>query len=574
MATYNVGGLSVFNRKKTIHEALASSLPGDEIQWIKTNKWDQTLEVRYGTNIKGTRGKLKVPEHSVGMVIRGSGNLIIEDLNFQVGQLSNAVSIDWVGTLTFKGCDFRIAKKAKSDKSYPTIFSDNARGGLNINFIDCVIEGANIAADTIMIERTSIEGDKLVNVFSATDFDARKSSISNIETSATTISLSNVNVDRGSAYYSEMTRLRNVDVGTHGWASLSLEGNADLNEVNFSTSSELSLCKGAVDFTSVIIPEIEVTATEVDLRIHDGVSDSGSWTKVDTKIANQTEKELSHEVELSAVDELQGMIGLESVKETMDKYMAMARITRAREKAGVSEIDYSLHLSFNGNPGTGKSTVAKIFAKGLYEEGILSTTNVYRVGRSDLVDKVIGGTALKTLAVLEKARGGVLFIDEAYTLSSSDKKDFANEAVTVLVDYMEEHRKDLVVILAGYTDKMKELFDTANPGLKSRFTNWVNFEDYSLNELQEIMLRNIKSQYEETPGDVIKLANRALSVFWRENLIEGNARFVRNLVQEISFAHSVRTKNEGDFSKKSLTTLTNADVNTGYKRLYKQLLTR
>ena len=139
---------------------------------------------------------------------------------------------------------------------------------------------------------------------------------------------------------------------------------------------------------------------------------------------------------------------------------------------------------------------------------------------------------------------------------------------------MEEHRKDLVVILAGYTDKMKELFDTANPGLKSRFTNWVNFEDYSLDELQEIMLRNIKTQYEETPGDVIKLANRALSVFWRENLIEGNARFVRNLVQEFSFAHSVRTKNEGDFSKKSLTTLTNADVNTGYKRLYKQLLTR
>ena len=231
--------------------------------------------------------------------------------------------------------------------------------------------------------------------------------------------------------------------------------------------------------------------------------------------------------------ELDGLCGLEQVKQEVTSLINLVKVRRLREEAGLPVPPMSLHLVFLGNPGTGKTTVARLLARLYHAIGVLPKGQLVEVDRSGLVAGFVGQTALKTQEVIQKAIGGVLFIDEAYALVNQDNgNDFGREVIEVLLKNMEDHRKDLVVIVAGYSQLM-EKFIHSNPGLESRFNKYFYFEDYDGAQLFTILQSMcVKNGYVLTPeGEA--LARRELMALYEdrdENF--GNARDVRNLFEQ------------------------------------------
>jgi SpoVK/Ycf46/Vps4 family AAA+-type ATPase len=198
------------------------------------------------------------------------------------------------------------------------------------------------------------------------------------------------------------------------------------------------------------------------------------------------------------MNELDHLTGLSGVKENLKNLINVIRIRKLREKMGLSQTGMSLHLVFSGNPGTGKTTVARLLAKIDKALGVVSQGQLVEVDRAGLVEGYMGQTAQKTQEVIDSAIGGILFIDEAYTLTAGkDEKDFGKEALDTLLKRMEDNRDNLIVIVAGYTELMEE-FVNSNPGLKSRFNKNIFFKDYTGDELYKIFESMCKKQ-EYTP---------------------------------------------------------------------------
>lgn len=231
--------------------------------------------------------------------------------------------------------------------------------------------------------------------------------------------------------------------------------------------------------------------------------------------------------------ELDGLCGLEQVKRDVKSLINLVKVRRLREEAGLPVPPMSLHLVFLGNPGTGKTTVARLLARLYHAIGVLPKGQLVEVDRSGLVAGFVGQTAIKTQEAVQKALGGVLFIDEAYALVNQENgNDFGREAIEVLLKNMEDHRKDLVVIVAGYSQLM-EKFIHSNPGLESRFNKYFYFEDYDGAQLFTILQSMcVKNGYVLTPEGKA-LARRELMALYEdrdENF--GNARDVRNLFEQ------------------------------------------
>ena len=191
------------------------------------------------------------------------------------------------------------------------------------------------------------------------------------------------------------------------------------------------------------------------------------------------------DTESSVLAELDALIGLGEVKSTIRQLLALQHLNEERAKAGLPQVNPSKHLVFTGDPGTGKTTVAKLVARLYKATGVVSKGHLVEAGRADLVAGYVGQTAIKVQEVVRRAIGGVLFIDEAYALATDGFVDFGDEAIATLVQMMEEHRGDLAVIVAGYSEEMRTFIES-NPGLRSRFTHYVHFPNYSAEELVEI----------------------------------------------------------------------------------------
>ena len=257
--------------------------------------------------------------------------------------------------------------------------------------------------------------------------------------------------------------------------------------------------------------------------------------------------------------ELNELIGLDGVKREVNNLINMVTVHKLREANGLNTVDMSLHMVFSGNPGTGKTTIARIMARIYRSLGVLSKGQLVEVDRSGLVAGYVGQTAAKTTKVIESALGGVLFIDEAYSLTSKSENDFGAEAIDTLLKAMEDHRDDLIVIVAGY-DGLMDDFVHSNPGLESRFNRFLHFDDYNVDEMMQILdLRMKKGQY--TLDEGAQAAARAyIEAANTSSISFGNARGVRNIFEKMLVEQANRLSATADITKEQLMTITEADV--------------
>ena len=260
--------------------------------------------------------------------------------------------------------------------------------------------------------------------------------------------------------------------------------------------------------------------------------------------------------------ELEEMIGLNKVKTLIHELHAFVEIQKKREQENLAIEPLVLHMIFKGNPGSGKTTVARLIGKLFKEMGVLEKGHVVECERADLVGEYIGHTASKTKEMVRKALGGVLFIDEAYSLARGGEKDFGKEAIDTLVKAMEDHKDNLILILAGYRIEMDRFIET-NPGLRSRFPIQINFPDYTIDELLAIgewMLK--KREYILTPESKAafrKILERTVV----QHPYSGNARMVRNIIEKAIRKQAVRLYKQANPSREDLIFILETDLEGG-----------
>jgi len=319
--------------------------------------------------------------------------------------------------------------------------------------------------------------------------------------------------------------------------------------------------------------ELEVSRfTEYIERMEKFIKSYGIWFVGDSKIYRPVdpvieETEESAEEKAAKLEELlaefNGLTGLSGVKHQVNSLINLMRVQKMRQEQGMKCSDVSKHMVFAGNPGTGKTTVARMLGEIYKYLGILPKGQLVEVDRGGLVKGFIGQTATRVQEVVDDALGGMLFVDEAYTLTvGKGDGDFGQEAVDTLLKSMEDHRSELVVVVAGYTDLMEE-FLSSNPGLKSRFSNYIYFEDYTADELLDILHKNLKKQEYKLSSDAEIRAKELIEyrvAHKPDNF--ANARDIRNFMEHAIANHASRVVNlkGADKDKELLCTLEAEDL--------------
>lgn len=274
------------------------------------------------------------------------------------------------------------------------------------------------------------------------------------------------------------------------------------------------------------------------------------------------EREVATDELQKSLDQLHSLTGLSAVKSTVQELVNIAKVAQMQLQAGIKAPAITRHLVFTGNPGTGKTTVARILGEIYKNLGVLSKGHFAEVDRTDLVAEYLGQTAPKTAKVVESALGGILFIDEAYSLVPDGRGDmYGQEAINTLLKMMEDHREDLVVIVAGYKDEMSRFIDS-NPGLKSRFSRSIHFEDYSASELTEIFKVRCEQHGYLLSDKTLNSVQDLVKQFETQIGELGNGRFVRNIFDRCVAIQCNRLAALTKPSKKDLKTFLPTDIPT------------
>ncbi|WP_066288735.1 stage V sporulation protein K [Bacillus sp. FJAT-29937] len=260
-------------------------------------------------------------------------------------------------------------------------------------------------------------------------------------------------------------------------------------------------------------------------------------------------------------EELGALVGMEEMKRMIKEIYAWIYVNKKREDAGLKAGKQALHMMFKGNPGTGKTSVARLIGKLFLKMNVLSKGHLIEAERADLVGEYIGHTAQKTRDLIKKAMGGILFIDEAYSLGRGGEKDFGKEAIDTLVKHMEDKQHEFILILAGYSREM-DYFLTLNPGLHSRFPLVIDFPDYSVSQLMEIGDRMLKDrEYTLSHEAEKKLNDHLLWIKTHLNPVSfSNGRYIRNVIEKSIRAQAMRLLMQNSYDRHELVTLRSNDL--------------
>lgn len=330
-----------------------------------------------------------------------------------------------------------------------------------------------------------------------------------------------------------------LDALTDGCGEIIKIANAVVNGQD--RDSIISLLKKATEIVNS--GEWSKEVNKVSLALHNCLFKYFGHIKV-SEICNSTrDTEDTRSLE-ELLKELDNLVGLYDVKTKVNDLIAYQTVQKMRENCGLHNTKNTLHIAFTGKPGTGKTTVARIVGRIYKQIGLLSKGHFIEVSRTDLIAGYQGQTALKVKKVIEQAKGGVLFIDEAYSITENNHSDsYGRECLTELTKALEDYREDLVVIAAGYTEPMNKFFES-NPGLKSRFNTFIEFQDYSADELEgilDVLCKNNDYKLNEEARIAIKEALIAQVSSKNENF--ANGRVVRNLYDDLVMNHAKRVVN-------------------------------
>ena len=301
-------------------------------------------------------------------------------------------------------------------------------------------------------------------------------------------------------------------------------------------------------------------AKVIDQEIQGFSGTSKSTEDEDFSKSVEKSKPQESDSDASPMEELHKLIGLSSVKEEIERLTSFIKIQQVRKEKGLKLSKISYHCIFTGNPGTGKTTVARILA-GIYKDlGIIKKGHLIETDRSGLVAEYVGQTAVKTNKIIDSALDGVLFIDEAYSLVQGSGNDYGQEAISTLLKRMEDNRERLIVILAGYSEEMKEFIDS-NPGLQSRFNRYIDFQDYTSQQLFDIFMMNVKKHdYTINQKAQDKLKQLFEEVVENKDNNFGNARYVRNIFEKTLENQAMRLASLTCLTKENLSEITEVDI--------------
>ncbi len=268
-----------------------------------------------------------------------------------------------------------------------------------------------------------------------------------------------------------------------------------------------------------------------------------------------------HEALKEIEAELETLVGMEEMKRMIKEIYAWIYVNKKREEKGLKTGRQALHMMFKGNPGTGKTTVARLIGKLFLKMNVLTKGHLIEAERADLVGEYIGHTAQKTRDLIKKSLGGILFIDEAYSLGRGGEKDFGKEAIDTLVKHMEDKQHEFILILAGYSREM-DYFLSLNPGLHSRFPLVIDFPDYTINQLMEIGQRMLDEREYTLSHEAERKLREHLS--WVKSSLGptgfSNGRYIRNIIEKSIRAQAMRLLMEDQFDRHELITLRSNDL--------------